>query len=302
MEFKTIAVLGKNEDPRVAEPMLLLAEHLSRAGIDVIANVEAALELPARAVAETRLAGQADLIIAIGGDGTMLRAAGLAQNHDVPLLGVNRGRLGFLADISPAEMLQSVDLVLAGEYSREARLLLEATRVRNGQIDHRAIALNDVVLQRRETGRMVDFETRIASRLVNSHSGDGLIVATPTGSTAYALSCGGPIIEPALDAIALVPICPHTLSDRPIVVPAGHEIEVSLLQRGDTKAEITADGHTMGELAPGDRLLIRQAERKITLIHPPGYDFYEILRSKLHWGRDSRLRGGEFEKTDAAEC
>jgi NAD+ kinase len=232
----------------------------------------------------------------------MLRAARLAHNHDVPLLGVNRGRLGFLADITPGDMLQSVDMVLAGEYSREARLLLEATLVRNGRVEQRAIALNDVVLQRRESGRMIDFETRIASRLVNSHSGDGLIVATPTGSTAYALSCGGPIIEPALDAIVLVPICPHTLSDRPIVVPAGHEVEVAVLQRADTRAEITADGHTMGDLAPEDRLLIRQADKKIMLVHPPGYDFYEILRSKLHWGRDSRLRGGEFEKAESPKC
>jgi len=302
MEFKTIAVLGRDQDPRVAEPMRLLAEHLARAGVDVIASVEKDLDLPARQVAETGLARQADLIIAIGGDGTMLRAARLAHNHDVPLLGVNRGRLGFLADITPADMLQSVDLVLAGEYGREQRLLLEATRVRRGQIDERAIALNDVVLQRRDTGRMVDFETRIASRLVNSHSGDGLIVATPTGSTAYALSCGGPIIEPALDAVVLVPICPHTLSDRPIVVPAGHAIEVCVLERADTRAEVTADGYALGELVPEDRLLIRQAHKKITLIHPPGYDFYEILRSKLHWGRDSRLRGGEYEKPGNDLC
>lgn len=297
MEFRTIAVLGRDEDPRVAEPMLLLAEHLKKAGIDVIANVAADFDLPARQVSESGVVRQADMIIAIGGDGTMLHAARLAFDQKVPLLGVNRGRLGFLADITPAEMLDSVDQVLAGNFSLESRLLLRAERVRDGKVDRSAVALNDVVLQRRETGRMVDFETRIAGKFVNSHSGDGLIVATPTGSTAYALSCGGPIIEPALDAVALVPVCPHTLSDRPIVVPASQEIEVRVLERADTRAEVIADGHTLGGLERDDRLLIRAAGSRVTLIHPPGYDYFGILRSKLHWGRDSRRRGDGTQGT-----
>lgn len=292
MHFKTIAVLGRDEDPRVSEPMLRLAEHLRSAGADVIADSTENFELPARQVSESSITRQADLIIAIGGDGTMLHAARLAFLTDIPLLGVNRGRLGFLADISPAEMLESVDQVLAGNYSLESRLLLEAERVRNGRVDGKAFAFNDVVLQRRETGRMVDFETRVASHFVNAHSGDGLIVATPTGSTAYALSCGGPIIEPALEAVALVPICPHTLSDRPIVVPASLEVEVRVLERAETKAEVTADGHTLGELNPEDRLLVRGSSRRVRLVHPPGYDYYGILRSKLNWGRDSRRRNG----------
>ncbi len=291
MHFRTIAVLGRDEDPRVSEPMLKLAEHLRAAGADVIADSTENFELPVRQVDERAMARQADLIIAIGGDGTMLHAARVAYERDIPLLGVNRGRLGFLADITPTEMLESVDQVLAGDFGLETRLLLLAERRRDGETLGRAHALNDVVLQRRETGRMVDFETRIAGRFVNAHSGDGLIVATPTGSTAYALSCGGPIIEPALDAVALVPICPHTLSDRPIVVPATAEIEVRVLERADTKAEVTADGHTLGELAPEDRLVIRAADKRVRLVHPPGYDYYEILRSKLHWGRDSRRRG-----------
>ena len=290
MKFKTIAVVGREEDPRVAEPMLKLADHLRRAGIDVIADSADNFEIPARQVDESGLARQADLIIAIGGDGTMLHAARLAFHQEVPLLGVNRGRLGFLADISPADMLESVDKVLAGVFALENRLMLIAERVRNGKVDGSAYALNDVVLQRRETGRMVDFETRIAGRFVNAHSGDGLIVATPTGSTAYSLSCGGPIIEPALHAIALVPICPHTLSDRPIVVPASVQVEVSVLHRTNTKAEVTVDGHTIGELTPSDTLLIRDAQKRVRLIHPPGYDYYDILRSKLHWGHDSRRR------------
>lgn len=279
--------------------MRALAAHLAGRRIDTIAAAGLLPDTQVRAVEETELARHADLIIAVGGDGTMLYAAGLARDYEVPLLGVNRGRLGFLADVTPHEMINSLDQVLAGEYSRETRLMLDARIVPGNGPANVAVALNDVVLQRRETGRMVDFETRIADRYVNTHAGDGLIVATPTGSTAYALSCGGPIIEPALDAVVLVPICPHTLSDRPIVVPARYPIEVRLLAEEDVRAEVTIDGHTLGDLKADDRLVISEAENRITLIHPPGYDYFEILRSKLHWGRDSRVRAADRDRREA---
>ena len=210
--FQTVAILGRYSDPRVAEPMALLAEYLTKAGIDVITLADAPATLQARPVNDADLAAEADLIIAVGGDGTMLHAARLTGSGKVPLLGVNRGRLGFLADVSPAEMLENLEQILGGSYSRETRLQLSAKITSSDGSERSAEALNDIVLQRRETGRMVDFETRIAGRFVNTHAGDGLIVATPTGSTAYALSCGGPIIEPLLDAVVIVPICPHTLS------------------------------------------------------------------------------------------
>lgn len=295
-EFNTVAILGRHEDSRVAEPVAVLASYLTEAGIDVLAVASAAEDLPVRFVSEEELARQVDLIIAVGGDGTMLYAAALARENDVPLLGINRGRLGFLADVSPDEMLQSLDRILDGEYSRESRMLLDARLVKSDGSVIAAAALNDIVLQRRGTGRMVDFKTSIDKVHVNTHSGDGLIVATPTGSTAYALSCGGPIIEPQLDAVVVVPVCPHTLSDRPIVVPANLEIEVELIERIDTQAEVAADGHSIGALTAEDRLLICAADKRIYLIHPPGYDFYEILRSKLHWGRDSRIRGNSGDK------
>jgi len=192
-------------------------------------------------------------------------------------------------------MLDNLDQILQGNFTKETRLRLAATLESSDGSETIAIALNDIVLQRSDTGRMLDYETRIDGRYVNTHMGDGLIVATPTGSTAYALSCGGPIIEPQLDAVVVVPICPHTLSDRPIVIPANQTIEVALLERDDTNAEVSADGHAVGSFGPDDKLLIGPSESRITLIHPPGYDFYEILRSKLHWGRDSRFRsaGGD---------
>ena len=291
-EFQTIALLGLTDDARVFEPMHALAKHLTKSGVRVIADSRVASSVTADAVDESALAETSDLIIAIGGDGTILYAADLAREFERPLLGVNRGRLGFLADVSPQEMLSSVDKVLAGEYSRDSRLLLDA-RINSADGSCRtATALNDVVLQRRETGRMVDFETRIGGSYINTHAGDGLIVATPTGSTAYSLSCGGPILEPGVNNIVLVPICPHTLSDRPLVISADHEVEVVMLERGDSKGEVVVDGRSIGELSPTDRLVISASDKRINLIHPPGHDYYDILRTKLHWGRDSRVRGG----------
>lgn len=273
--FQNIVIVGKDDDPRIAEPLEHLSAHLTKAGVNLLSNDDI---------------DAADLVIAIGGDGTMLFASRLTGDLGTPILGINRGRLGFLADITPDEMLASVDHVLRGEYSTDSRLLLEARLSHYNGEDEIAFALNDVVLQRRETGRMVDFETRIAGQYVNTHSGDGLIIATPTGSTAYALSCGGPIMEPRLDAVVVVPICPHTLTDRPIVVAANQPVEVTLLQRDETKAEITVDGFSMGDFIPGDKMTVSAAKARVTLIHPPGYDFYGILRSKLFWGRDNRKR------------
>ena len=292
-EFKTVALVGRYADKRVSEPMQRIASHLTKAGVDVVTLPDIADDLDARTIQQPELAATADLIVAVGGDGTMLHAATLTGNSDIPLLGVNRGRLGFLTDVSPSAMLESIDRILEGDYSRESRLRLMATLTSVDGSAQSALALNDVVLQRFDTGRMLDFETRIADRYVNAHMGDGLIVATPTGSTAYALSCGGPIIEPRLDAVVMVPICPHTLSDRPIVIPASQRIAVALLERENTNAEVSVDGHSLGELKPGESLMIEEAAGRITLIHPPGYDYYEILRSKLHWGRDSRRQADE---------
>jgi NAD+ kinase len=289
-EFQTIALVGRTEDARVLEPMQALAEHLRGSGITVIADARVASSVAADAVEESALAAAADLFIAIGGDGTILYAADLARDLERPLLGVNRGRLGFLADISPDKMLASVDQILSGEYTSEPRLLLDARITSDDGTVRSATALNDVVLQRRETGRMVDFETRIGGRYINTHAGDGLIVATPTGSTAYSLSCGGPIMEPGMNSIVLVPICPHTLSDRPLVISADHLVEVVIVERAGCKGEVVVDGRSLGELAPTDVLAISASDKRINLLHPPGHDYYNILRTKLNWGRDSRVR------------
>ena len=297
--FQTIALTGKYRDPRVSDSMLILAEHLAAAGVRVLLDPEIHMEFPGLVVEslpEAELVAAADLVIAIGGDGTMLYASRLVAGQGVPLLGINRGRLGFLADITPGEMLRRLDEVLAGEYDEDQRLMLEAI-IENGEEPRRALALNDVVLQKRDTGRMLDFENWIDGVYVNTHGGDGLVIATPTGSTAYALSGGGPILHPSLDAITLVPICPHTLSDRPIVIRADAQLEIRVLERPDTRAEVSCDGQPLGELTAGQRLMVRAAKEHVVLIHPRGYDYFRLLRSKLHWGRGSQSRFDGATKT-----
>lgn len=291
--FATIALTGKYRDPRVGDSMLILARHLVASGVRVVLDPDVKLDFggtPVEPLDEAELGGAADLVVAIGGDGTMLYATRLVAGRGVPLLGINRGRLGFLADITPGEMVRRVDEVLAGEYAEEHRLMLEAIIDNGDAAPRRALALNDVVLQKRATGRMLDFENWVDGVYVNTHGGDGLVIATPTGSTAYALSGGGPIIHPGLDAIALVPICPHTLSDRPIVIRGDAQIEVRVLDRPDTHGEVTCDGLLLGELVAGRRLVVHAAQERVVLIHPHGHDYFRLLRSKLHWGRGSHSR------------
>jgi NAD+ kinase len=286
------ALIGRFSDARVAESALTLLPHLKKRGVQALIPVsehaEHSLDVAgdlAHRIPEDQIADRADLVIAIGGDGTLLYAARLVAHKGVPLIGINRGRLGFLTDVLPQDMLASVDAALEGRCERDERALLEA-RIVNGQGEVvRALALNDVVLQKWQTGRMLDFETWIDGVYVNTHGGDGLVVASSTGSTAYALSCGGPIIAPHLDVLVVAPICPHTLSDRPIVVSGRSVISVKLIDRPDTQAQVTCDGVSLGELMPGATLEIHPTQQKITLLHPRQFEYYRLLRSKLHWGR-----------------
>ncbi len=294
--FSRIALVGKVEDARVADSLAALATHLRAKGLTVFLDREARIEglpdgLVRKAVAE--LGKEADLIVAIGGDGTMLFAAQLALGRRVPLFGVNRGRLGFLTDVLPDDMIGNVDAVLEGRYETDERQMLAARlSLADGQeLDYRA--LNDVVVQRHESGRMVELEVWIDGCFVNTHGGDGLVVASSTGSTAYALSCGGPIIHPSLRAIVIAPISPHTLSDRPIVVRRESRIEIRLVERSGSRAQVTCDGVIFGDLEPSSHLLIEPAVEGITLLHPPGHDYFRLLRSKLHWGRSGRSGGEE---------
>jgi NAD+ kinase len=298
--FQSIALVGNAKDLRVAECMLSLAAHFYSKGVRALVDPGVGLDFPAGSVApcpEQSFATRADLIIAIGGDGTLLYAARLVAGNSVPLLGINRGRLGFLTDVSPHCMLDDVDTLLAGRYSEDRRSLLAARLEKHGGGSVRTLALNDVVVNKWQTGRTIDFETSINGRFVNSHGGDGMVIATATGSTAYALSCGGPIVEPDLDVWVLAPISPHTLSDRPIVVRSGSKIRLRMSDRFEARAQVTCDGSALGDLEQGDNLYVEGADAQITLLHPPGYDYYRLLRSKLHWGRGAY--GGQDDKRNA---
>lgn len=291
-EFSTVALWGRLGERSVTEPAQQVLSHLRQRGITVLVatSADAERELDgATHVDEREIAAKADLVVAIGGDGTMLHAARNVAAREVPLVGINRGRLGFLTDVSPEHMQDALDAILAGDYLSERRLMLAAT------LDDRAEAgslfgLNDIVLQKGDTGRLLDFTTEVDGAYVNTHRGDGLIVATPTGSTAYALSCSGPIIQPNVDALVMVPICPHTLSDRPLVLPSTSRIHVTLDQAGGSDAHVVCDGEALARLAPGDGLTILLAKQSVTLLHPRDYNYYELLRSKLNWGRASRDR------------
>jgi NAD+ kinase len=290
-KFASVALVGNDRDPRVAESMLILAAHLHCRGRKVFAESECTVDFGATRVElrpATQLAASANLMVAIGGDGTMLHAARLASSHSVPVLGVNRGRLGFLADIGPQDVRDRLDEILEGRFVQDRRAMLTAVlSSASGRLSGQA--LNDVVLQKWQTGRTLDFETWIDDRYVNTHRADGLVVATATGSTAYALSCGGPILYPELDALVLAPICPHTLSDRPIVIRSSSRVEIRLLERPETQAQVICDGVSLGELALGEKLLIEPAASSVTLLHPQDHDYFRILRSKLRWGRGDRM-------------
>jgi NAD+ kinase len=289
-------------DSTVAGRAAQIAAHLRARGIEVLVDAgllgtggfEDCLSLTSNSPP-----GHIDLLISIGGDGTLLTAARRVAGATVPILGVNLGRLGFLTDILPEQVEVATDAVLNGDYIAEERLLLRATLQRAedaAEVVTSTLALNDVVLQKGSSGRMFDFDTLIGGTFVNRHSGDGLIVATPTGSTAYALSCGGPIIEPSVAALVMVPICPHSLSDRPLVIPASSSITITLADGDEPPAHVSCDGEELGELGPNDRLHIAAADENVTLLHPRDHSYYELLRSKLNWGKASRSGGRERSK------
>lgn len=286
--FKNIGLIVKHNDPRVAETLRRLTDYLSPRLESVYVDDEAddLPELDVPVVNRATIAERCDLAIIIGGDGTFLNAARSLRETDIKLLGINMGRLGFLADVVPREMTVALDRILSGDFEEEERFLLDAQVVRDGETIVDAVALNDVVAHSGRIARLLEFETFIDQRLVSRQRSDGLIVSTPTGSTAYALSSGGPLLHPSLNAMVLVPICPHTLSARPIVVDAQSEIEIMLISIDQREAVLTSDGQTTTQLSPGDNICIRKRRKPLTLVHPRGYDYYATLRAKLNWGRD----------------
>jgi NAD+ kinase len=288
--FQTIGILGKSSDPdRVGPTVIRLAGHLQTRGRAVLCDRTSAalLGLPAEAGLEAQDLGQrCDLAVVVGGDGTLLGAARTLAGFGVPLVGINLGRLGFLVDVSPDQIEGCLDPVLDGAYAEEARCMLRAC-VEPGcaePLPGPLLALNDVVIHKWNTARMIEFETYIDGVFVNAQRSDGIIIATPTGSTAYALSGGGPLLHPSLDVIVLVSICPHTLSNRPLVVPGNSRIEIRVCGFDHGHVHITCDGQTNLSPQPHARVLVQKTGKPVRLLHPEGHDHYAILRAKLGWG------------------
>ena len=288
--FQTVGVIGKRRDPLVSTTLGNLCRELLALDRKVLLENESAALLPAHSqlprASRAEMAQRCDLIVVVGGDGTLLSAGRDLAAASIPILGVHHGRLGFMVDVRPKDMRQALAAVFAGNFAREERLLLSARIQRASTVMGPFLVVNDAVIRNQVSIRMLEFETWLDDEFISQHRADGIIVSTPTGSTAYALSGGGPVLHPALEAISLVPICPHTLSDRPIVVGAHQRVEIVLRGGEGTAAMFTCDGQTTESMLPGDRLELRRAEARLSLIHPPGYSYFNILRNKLHWGRN----------------
>ncbi len=283
--FQTVVLIGKITNPAIREHVLALANMLVARQIRVLVEALTAERLDIEGypvVPLDEIGARANLAIVLGGDGTMLMVARELVNHHVPLVGVNKGRLGFLTDLTTDSMLQAIGNVLDGDYSREQRILLGASIVRDGKLESEGRALNDVVISKGGVARLIDLELTIDGEFVHRQRSDGLILATPTGTTAYALSAGGPLLHPTLDAIVLVPICPHTLSNRPFAINSLSRVEISLC--GPDDALVHFDGQLHAELHPGDKVVVQRLEKTLTLLHPTGHSHYAMLREKLHWG------------------
>jgi NAD+ kinase len=285
--IKTVGLFGKYQDDNVGKHVVSLGRFLQRRGLKTVVE-----ENTARVLAEAlgpalpldRIGAAIDLAIVIGGDGTLLHAARNLAPAGVPMIGVNQGRFGFLTDLPLTEMEHEVGRILDGDYETERRLLLHAQVHRAGRVVHRERAFNDVIITKSELTRLIEYETYIGDQFVNSARGDGIIVASPTGSTAYAMSAGGPILQPTLPALVLVPICPHTLSNRPIVVSADSVVQIVIFGLSDGHAHVTFDGQLNYRLEDGDRIHVQRDEHSVELWRPTGRNHYDVLRAKLRWG------------------
>ncbi len=285
--FHNIGLVGRPGHAGVLESVERLQQFLLSAGVQVIVDPTTANMLPLEKLQvceQEHLGAECDLVIVVGGDGSILKAAQVLAEPNIPVLGVNRGRLGFLTDILPEELEQAVQQVLQGKYKTESRFLLEVTAKHDKKLINVGCALNDVVLHPGKAAQMIAFELFVDDEFVYSQQSDGLIVATPTGSTAYSMSAGGPIMHPKLDAVVLVPMYPHALGNRPIVIDANSEIRIVVAEKHTILPQISCDGEVKLTTIPGDEVIVRKKAHQLQLIHPLDHNYYETCRSKLGWG------------------
>jgi len=290
-QFKTVALVGRSQTPGIGEPLVALARCISNLGFDVAFEAQTAAEIgvtdyPALRPAE--IGTRADVAIVLGGDGTMLGLGRQLAPYGTPLIGINYGRLGFITDIPFSNMQEVVPQLLAGSFEREERMLLEARVTRDGEPLYHALAFNDVVVNRSGVSGMAELRVHVDGRFMYNQRSDGLIVSTPTGSTAYALSSSGPILHPQLKGIVLVPIAPHALSNRPIVLPDDSTVGIQIVAGRDVNVNFDMQSFTAVQL--GDVIEVRRSRHTVPVLHPVGYSYYATLRQKLHWNEPPALQ------------
>ncbi|MFQ3234693.1 MAG: NAD+ kinase [Paraglaciecola sp.] len=287
MEFHTVGLIGKKAHQGANSSLQALIVYLSKKGCRIIVEQGSSSQLTGNGfeIADMDTIGtQADLAIVVGGDGNMLGAARILAKHNVAVVGINRGNLGFLTDINPDDFAAQLDSIFSGDCQIEQRFLLELEVYRDGKLQNTDSAVNEVVVHHGKVAHMMEFEVYLDENFVYSQRSDGLIVATPTGSTAYSLSGGGPILTPNLDAMTLVPMFPHTLSSRPIVVDANSVVRMKISPENKDNLQVSCDSHIVLTVLPGDEIVIRKNPAKLSLIHPKNYNYFNVLRTKLGWG------------------
>lgn len=286
-EFKTIGLIGKPQHPEAQQTLLALYYFLEKQGLEIIVDHRIKDDLQIDQLNCTDLVGigqSCDLAIVVGGDGYMLGAARVLARFDIAVIGVNRGNLGFLTDLDPDDFEQPLTQVLQGHYQTENRFLLEAQVHSHGNMKSTNTAVNEAVLHPDKIAHMIDFEVYINDNFMLNQRADGLIISTPTGSTAYSLSGGGPILTPNLDAISLLPMFPHTLNSRPIVIDAESCVCLKISENNTTEMQISCDSHVNLSVLPGDEVIIRKTKHKLKLVHPKNYNYFHVLQNKLGWG------------------
>jgi NAD+ kinase len=291
--FQRVALIGK-QTPEIAQSLRALRDFLRQRGCEVTLERDTAAgvgETGGAVATFDEIGRSADLAIVVGGDGTMLAAARNLAHRKVPLAGINQGRLGFMTDIALSEMSESVGAILEGRHTIEERTLIEAEILRGGISILRTVALNEAVVTKGSQARLIEFKLSINGEYVYRLRADGVIIATPTGSTAYALSAQGPILQPTVPAFALVPLNPHVLSARPVSVSDSSVIEIELVHAVDARAHF--DGFALTDLQDGDRLVLRRSADPIRFVHPPGYSYFTMLREKLRWSNAVGTKTGD---------
>jgi NAD+ kinase len=300
-QFKTVALVGRSNTPGIGEPLTALASCLGKRGFEVVFEADTAREIGATdypVMTTAEIGARADVAVVLGGDGTMLGIGRQLAPYRTPLIGINQGRLGFITDIPISEMQQRVPQMLSGSYEREERTLLEARIVRAGEPIYHALAFNDVVVNRSGFSGMAELRVFVDGRFMYKLRSDGLIVATPTGSTAYALSSQGPILHPQLQGLVLVPIAPHALSNRPIVLPDNCKVRIQIIGGRDVNVNFDMQSFTALEL--NDTIEVRRSRHTVPFLHPVGYSYFATLRQKLHWNEHPAAVGKDEDDDDDA--